>query len=179
MKSRKEIEDLSRQLEVLLPADVSKVAFLCVGTDRSTGDSLGPLVGRYLKRRGVPNVIGTLHDPCHAMNLQECADSLQDFFIVAIDASLGNSSNVGEIKVKNSPLRPGAGVGKQLPAVGDIHMCGIVNVGGYQEYFVLQNTRLSLVDDLSVAIGRAICLAVKRKKLMALEEVAAGEEVAG
>lgn len=163
MKTRKEIEALSRQLEELLPTDVSKLAFLCIGTDRSTGDSLGPLVGRYLKRRGVPNVIGTLHDPCHAVNLQECLDSLKDFFVVAIDSCLGYSTSVGEIRVKDEPLRPGAGVGKRLPEAGNIHMFGVVNVGGFMEYHVLQSTRLSLVDDLATAIGRAICLALKRK----------------
>lgn len=176
MKSRKEIDALSHQLEALLPSDVSKVAFLCIGTDRSTGDSLGPLVGRYLKRRGVPNVIGTLHDPCHAQNLQECADLLNGMFVVAIDACLGKSTSIGDIRLKNGPLKPGAGVGKDLPPVGDIHFKGIVNVGGFMEYFVLQNTRLALVDDMATAIGRAICGAIRRKKLSALAEVACGHE---
>lgn len=176
MKSRKEIEAMSRKLESMLPGDVSKVAFLCIGTDRSTGDSLGPLVGRYLKRRGIPNVIGTLHEPCHAVNLQECIDSLEGMFIVAIDSCLGQSASIGKIKLESGPIRPGAGVAKDLPPVGDIHFKGIVNVGGFMEYFVLQNTRLSLVDDLSTAIGRAICGAIRRKRISALTEVASGLE---
>ncbi|MNY42755.1 hypothetical protein D3C86_1776740 [compost metagenome] len=53
-------------------------------------------------------------------------------------------------------MRPGAGVNKQLPPVGDIHMTGIVNVGGFMEYFVLQNTRLSLVMQLGDKIVSAV-----------------------
>ena len=46
--------------------------FLCIGTDRSTGDSLGPLVGHKLRRRSLRGaaVIGTLDKPVHAMNLE-------------------------------------------------------------------------------------------------------------
>ncbi|MNT94758.1 hypothetical protein D3C72_2365110 [compost metagenome] len=45
-------------------------------------------------------------------------------------------------------MKPGAGVGKDLPPVGDYNIVGIVNVSGFMEYFVLQNTRLSLVYQL-------------------------------
>mgnify|MGYP000423502120 CR=1 FL=1 len=47
------------------------IMFLCIGTDRSTGDSLGPLVGHMLRSRRLKGaaVIGTLDKPVHAMNL--------------------------------------------------------------------------------------------------------------
>ena len=32
------------------------VLFLCIGTDRSTGDSLGPLIGYKLNESGIKNV---------------------------------------------------------------------------------------------------------------------------
>ena len=43
------------------------VMFLCIGTDRSTGDSLGPLVGHKLRRQRLKGaaVIGTLDKPVH------------------------------------------------------------------------------------------------------------------
>ena len=49
------------------------VVFLCIGTDRSTGDSLGPLIGYKLKGKeeaDIP-VFGTLERPVHAMNLDD------------------------------------------------------------------------------------------------------------
>ncbi|MNJ05080.1 hypothetical protein D3C73_1661750 [compost metagenome] len=41
-----------------------------------------------------------------------------------------------------------------------MHITGIVNVGGFMEYFVLQNTRLSLVMDLAELIAKAIYISL-------------------
>lgn len=125
------------------------IVYVCIGTDRSTGDCLGPYVGMQLEKKGYRNVYGTIDNPTHAMNLNEVIDSLpKDKYVLAIDACLGQSSSVGTIAVAEGPLHPGAGVQKELPKVGDYNIHGVVNVGGFMEYFVLQNTRLSLVMNL-------------------------------
>jgi len=140
----------------------------CIGTDRSTGDSLGPLVGSLLTKhnRCKAEVFGTLDEPVHAMNLNEKLDSIharyRDPFIIAVDASLGQTSSIGCIQIANGPLRPGSGVNKQLPSVGDMHMTGIVNMSGFMEYFVLQNTRLSLVMNMAEVIADSIRSALDR-----------------
>lgn len=132
-----------------------EIIVVCIGTDRSTGDSLGPIVGSRLLQLGMPAdlIYGNLNDPVHAMNLNEVVGRIKRNhiypFIVAIDACLGQSSSVGHIQVGDGPVKPGAGVNKELPPVGDIHVTGIVNVGGFMEYFVLQNTRLSLVFNMA------------------------------
>jgi putative sporulation protein YyaC len=64
--------------------------------------------------------------------------------------------NVGVIQVLDGPVKPGAGVNKELPAVGDIHITGIVNVSGFMEFFVLQNTRLNLVMKMAKTIANGI-----------------------
>ncbi len=76
--------------------------------------------------------------------------------VIAIDACLGKTENVGYISVKPGALKPGTGVNKRLPTVGDIHIVGVVNVGGFMEYFVLQNTRLSLVMNMAKTISTAV-----------------------
>ncbi|KLU59137.1 hypothetical protein CEB3_c41210 [Peptococcaceae bacterium CEB3] len=135
---------------------------LCIGTDRSTGDALGPLIGTQLLRAGLPrlHVWGTLDEPVHATNLTEkiasIRSSLLNPYIVAIDASLGRLDSVGCVTLADGPLRPGAGVHKDLPAVGDVNITGIVNVGGFMEYMVLQNTRLNLVWHMSERISELI-----------------------
>lgn len=71
-----------------------KLVFLCIGTDRSTGDSLGPLIGYKLKqeRRRGTLVFGTLDRPVHAMNLEHYVQVLKngypDALVVAVDASV-------------------------------------------------------------------------------------------
>lgn len=124
---------------------------LCIGTDRSIGDALGPLIGSRLSaafREGV-TVLGTLDKPVHAGNLEASLTWLSRAFrrplVVAVDACLGRAESVGMLAVGPGSLRPGAGVSKSLPAAGDVYLTGVVNVGGFMEYFVLQNTRLSLV----------------------------------
>lgn len=142
------------------------IVILCIGTDRSTGDALGPLIGSKLKSQYTPflHVYGTLEDPVHAINLVEkivhINHSHQDPTIIAIDACLGQFSNVGNINVADGPLKPGAGVKKELPSVGTFHITGIVNVGGFMEYFVLQNTRLFVVMRMAEIITSAISKAV-------------------
>lgn len=137
---------------------------LGIGTDRSTGDSLGPLVGSKLVER-LPGltVLGTLDSPVHAANLADHLQSLRSLtprpLVLAIDACLGQKESVGLITLAEGPLRPGAGVHKELPAVGDLHITGVVNIGGYMEYMVLQNTRLSLVMRMADRIAAAVATA--------------------
>jgi putative sporulation protein YyaC len=159
---------------------LQNVVVVCIGTDRSTGDCLGPLVGSSLAKWDSPlfHLYGTLDEPVHAMNLQDTLQKIhathQNPYVIGIDACLGQSSSVGCIQVVNGPLKPGAGVNKELPPVGDIHLTGIVNVGGFMEYFVLQNTRLSLVMRMSEIISSSLYSAIRewhtRSTLLAVPE---------
>ncbi len=166
------LQRLSQQLESYLD-DLSpdrRIVIVCVGTDRSTGDSLGPLVGTALSREysSLFDLYGTLEEPVHAMNLGETLlrimRSSRQPFVIAVDACLGQVASVGCIQIGSGPVRPGAGVNKELPPVGDIHMTGIVNVGGFMEYFVLQNTRLNLVVKMSEIIAQSLLNAVHKAR---------------
>lgn len=139
----------------LIQSNKEEILFLCIGTDRSTGDSLGPMVGTMLSEEGY-NVLGTIDNPVHALNIEQTVESINelypDYTIVAIDACLGKASNVGKIMIHNEPIKPGMALGKELCSVGDISILGIVNISGYMEFQILQNTRLSLVMKMSSAI---------------------------
>lgn len=139
-----------------------EVVILCIGTDRSTGDSLGPLVGTRLKQLdfGGFQVFGTLDDPVHAINLVSVVDHINTRYrnpvVIAVDACLGKADRVGYINVKPGVLYPGTALQKSLPAVGDLHVSGIVNVGGFLEHLVLQNTRLNLVFRMAEVIAMGL-----------------------
>ncbi|HOB21291.1 MAG: spore protease YyaC [Firmicutes bacterium] len=151
---------LLRQLSGELLGSSKELVVVCIGTDRSTGDSLGPLVGTMLSRTSTVPVYGTLAEPVHAVNLNEKLAEIQkahpNSFIIAVDACLGKSESVGCVSIKKGPLRPGTGVNKKLPQVGDMHIIGVVNVGGFMEYFVLQNTRLNLVMKMAELISEGL-----------------------
>ncbi|MEW6523542.1 MAG: spore protease YyaC [Bacillota bacterium] len=154
--------EVRQTLAELGATSASNVVVFCIGTDRSTGDALGPLVGSILSvDKGLAaRVLGTLDDPVHAGNLKASLELLGhdpgSRVVLAIDACLGQSEQVGTICVGRGPIRPGAGVNKDLPWVGDMHVTGTVNVGGFMEYLVLQNTRLSLVLKMAQAIARGL-----------------------
>ena len=50
---------------------------------------------------------------------------------------------------------------KDLPEIGDVHINGIVNVSGFMEYFVLQNTRLHLVMSMANVLAEGLQLTDK------------------
>jgi putative sporulation protein YyaC len=156
-------ENLAKKLLSTIPSVSGRpIVIVCIGTDRSTGDSLGPLVGTLLedKKLSAFYVYGTLDEPIHAVNLEDRLKEItakhHNPFIIGIDACLGRLKNVGAIQVGNGPVKPGAGVNKDLPEVGDIHITGIVNVSGFMEFFVLQNTRLNLVMKMAKTIANGI-----------------------
>ena len=165
-------EDFARQLHQMIEEEKARqgkkgVVFLCIGTDRSTGDSLGPLIGYKLRdmKHSCAAVFGTLERSVHAMNLDEYARIIKncyhDCLVVAVDASVGNREHVGYLTLGKGALRPGLGVSKELGAVGDIFITGIV--GGCSSYdpLMLQSVRLSVVMRMADCISRSIRIVEK------------------
>jgi putative sporulation protein YyaC len=142
--------------------DYGSIVFICIGTDRSTGDSLGPLIGYKLGDLRYKNVhvYGSLDEPVHAKNLNRVMERISSCydrpFIVAIDACLGKMDHVGFIALGQGSIKPGSGVKKDLDPVGDIYITGIVNFGGFMDYLILQNTRLSIVMKMADIISMGI-----------------------
>ena len=140
----------------------SEIVFLCIGSDRVTGDCLGPYVGYRLSQHPLPgiSIYGTLEHPVHAVNLENALSHISQAhpyaLVVAVDASLGEKKHLGYVTMGNGPLYPGAAVQKELPPVGDIYITGIVNISGILEYLTLQTTRLSTVISLSDTIAQGI-----------------------
>ena len=138
------------------------IIVLCIGTDRSTGDSLGPLVGEKLKflKRDRIHIMGDLDNPIHAKNLKEnlnfISENFNSPFIIAVDACLGSIHSVGNVIIQSKPITPGSALNKDLPPVGDLSITGVVNISGSLEFMVLQNTRLSVVMKLATAISNGI-----------------------
>lgn len=167
-------EDCSREIGQCLKKCIQRhlqpwteLVFLCIGSDRITGDSLGPFIGHKLSGYDLPGTFlyGTLEAPVHALNLNATIKTIHQNhiqpLIIAIDASLGTKKHLGYITVGNGRLYPGAGVHKSLPPTGDIFITGIVSQAGVLEHFALQNTRLHTVISMADAITDGILLAYR------------------
>ena len=113
-------EALGKELYHLVDATrrtTQPIIILCIGTDRVTGDSLGPLVGHQLHASANNFIIyGNLEHPVHAINLEETVDeiysSYQNPYVIAIDASLGTRDHIGYVTLRQGPLKPGQGISK-------------------------------------------------------------------
>lgn len=144
------------------------IIFLCIGSDRSVGDSLGPLVGTMLIEHHVPyRVYGTLEKPVHAFNLEDTLKEINKRFrkplIFSVDASLGNQNQVGCVFLKEGPLVPGKALKKVLPEVGDYHIIGTVNyIDPLPTMQFLNDTRLYTVMNLAKTIVHMITQAANQ-----------------
>ena len=132
---------------------------VCIGTDKCIGDCLGPLVGSILTENFFPlPVYGTLSSPIHALNISERLDEIYSTHpnasIIGVDACLGDEDDIGEIRIRDYAIRPGKGVGKELPEVGIASVIGIVDSSDSSELFFSRSIRLSFIMNMAKSISR-------------------------
>ena len=90
----------------------SEIICLCIGSDRVTGDTFGPLVGDKLKclfkDEDCVKVIGTLNNTVNSNNISEIIKTIENEyenpFIIAIDSAISNYKKPGEIAVSNESV---------------------------------------------------------------------------
>ena len=143
---RSEVRSLGKDVPVVL----------CIGSDRLTGDCLGPLVGNFLiKEYNVPTfVYGTLARTVTALNLRDTVTFIQKAHpskkLLVVDASLGSSKEVGQIRLTRGGICPGAASGKELGRCGDLAITAVVNTLPDKS---LATTKLGFVHDLAGVIA--------------------------
>lgn len=154
-------EDITSYLLPQLKAGKNLV-FLCIGSDRATGDCLGPITGTELSKYQSKQfkVCGSIENPIHSKNLQSTLDKFKfdssKDFVVVIDACLSCEENVGKIFVRSGSMYPGRALNKKIKPIGDLSILGIVNEYNIDNFKVLQNTPLSRVIKLAEMITTAI-----------------------
>jgi putative sporulation protein YyaC len=144
--------------------DYSEIVIVCIGTNRYSGDSLGPLVGSRLIERfeghRLVHIYGTLDKPIHALNMQKTLDLItakhKRPYVIAVDACLGQYYKIGTLQLVEQPLEPGISMNKQLPSIGEIHLKGIINNYGPLNHKVLEHTSLTFVYEMSAVISRIL-----------------------
>ena len=147
----------------------NELIFLCIGTDRSTGDSYGPLVGTALKENQCPfPVFGTIANPVHALNMEQVLKGIHRRFtqptIISIDACLGEHHQIGSILLKDGPLIPGYAIHNPLPEVGTYHLKAVVNyLDPHFPASFLNHTRLDTVMNLAKITSTVILNSVKNR----------------
>jgi putative sporulation protein YyaC len=169
ISEEEEIAKMANKLKEILANTSKEIIFLCIGSDRSTGDSLGPLVGTILKDKNTPfPIYGTLQAPVHALNikkvLKEIHNTFENPFIIGIDACLGDESKIGTIFIVEGAFIPGKALKKDLPSVGDCHLKAIVNyLDPLSPVQSLNSTRLYTVIKIADIMSKIIIRAIYNK----------------
>lgn len=154
-----------------------KIVFFNIGTDRVTGDSFGPMFGSMMERQGGLHdkivIHGTLENPNHAKNIQDNAKYIdfENNFVIGVDASLGVTSEIGTLIVKNKGIKAGAGLGKNLGEYGDICVQGVTSLDAESSelsFSLLHKARLSLVYNMVTVMEKVV---VKVSDYLATQDV--------
>jgi putative sporulation protein YyaC len=135
---------------------------LGIGSERHILDCLGPLAGTMLTEKAPGLLVyGTLDDPLNARNLNNRVELIKkkhpDSIIIALDASLGSTDDLGMIKLFHGPLQPGKALARKLVAVGNLSVTGIV--ASQSDKFKLDRNNfgnLTLVYHMAKVISDAI-----------------------
>lgn len=151
-----------------------ELVFLCIGTDRMTGDSFGPLVGTKLQERlekyNIFNIhiYGTLKENICYTNLQEVLKKIkakhQNACIIVIDAALSNEEKIGKIFVQKEKMILGKGLHKKKIEVGDISIKAVVGKNyklAKYNFVSLQNISLNVVIRLADLVAEGITEVIK------------------
>ncbi len=155
-------KELAQVLRAMLAGCQDRVVVLCIGTDASIADSLGPLVGTMLIEGGsLLSVYGTLDQPIHARNLKGRIRTIQKnhpgYLELAIDAAVGKKEEIGTIEIKNSGVYPGKALRKRLPQVGHISILGKVGViQGIRSSGRIAEGRLGMIYRMAQIIASGI-----------------------
>jgi putative sporulation protein YyaC len=166
-------EEIVKALHSVLPADLSNrnVVFACIGTSQVRGDSLGPTVGSYLEKQGYTNILGTIQQPMHALNLESRLKEIPEGkVVIAIDAALGGLGDLRTYCVYSGSLQPGLGVGKNLPPVGHYGITGVVSMIGYYGNKGLFDTPLTTILSMASVLVQALTERFPKEPIADIQE---------
>lgn len=150
-------------LKKLLSGCKEPPVVVCIGSDLSVGDSLGPVTGTKLKEKlaGLNvYVYGTLARPITAHEVKYTNQFLKNTHpgspIIAIDAAVGAAGDIGLIKIAGRGLTPGSGANKRLAKIGDVSVMGIVAEKSLFNYSLFSATRLNVVYKMAEIISEGV-----------------------
>lgn len=145
--------------------EISKLIFLCIGTNRVIGDCFGPLVGSKLKhffsQEENIEVIGDIENIVSLKNVYSIINQIkeQEAFVIAIDAALSCNNKIGTIIVNQNKMNIGSGINKRNLYIGDISIKGIVAKdfkNPKHNFNALQNMPLSIIIDMAECVSTGI-----------------------
>ena len=157
-----------------------KLIFLCVGTNKVIGDSIGPMVGTNLinilkckrdfnfKNSNI-KVIGDMSNNISYNNIEDYMKKIKKLagnnFIIVIDSALSSENNIGKIFIHDRGLKYAESLKRKNNVIGDVSIKAVVGKNTQnrlKNFKILRNAStkrvMTMANILSKGIIDAMCL---------------------
>lgn len=146
------------------------IIFLCIGTTKVTGDSVGPIVGTKLKQKlkyqKNINIIGDIENNISYEIIKNIINDLNNELVIVIDSCLADKNNVGKIFIQNSGLKYAEALKKSNKYIGNASIKAIVGQNtnsSVRNYLNLKKVSEEQVQEMSQIISNGIIEAIIKK----------------
>jgi len=163
-KTKENYQEIVNKLKEII---TEETIVINIGANLCIADLVGAMVGTILEENNFPlKVFGTIDNPMNAKNLEERYKEIKELYpnspILCIDACLGHKNEIGGIHLRNIPVKPGRGVGKNLVHIGEWSLIGITDDSESDEtFFSNRIVRMDLVYGISKTIAEMLFEATK------------------
>ena len=140
--------------------------FLCVGTNKCIGDSLGPRVGEILLRKIKQNniyIFGNIEQNVTYNNiniiLEKIYNKIINPYLIIIDSALSDREYIGNIIINKKNMTIGSGLNKNDYQLGNLSIKGIVGENqnsSINNFNTLSHVSKKLIEKLSKHISNQI-----------------------
>ena len=159
---------IAKAIENMVEMPVESPILLFIGSDGNIGDSLAPLCGTLFTGQNTACIsYGSLNSPVSAKEVSYLVNFVKKChpgaIFVVIDAAVGKNQDLGMIKVQKCGIKPGLGVNKNLPMVGDISIVGVL-AEKRSSNSIMSPVRLSTVYEMAKSVADGLNIFIKNNE---------------
>lgn len=163
--------ELNKILHKVNTKGYSNLVFVCIGSSKMIGDSVGPIIGEILNNKLKSTnikVFGNLKNNVNSKNIYRTFKKIEKVYskpyIISIDSALSNSIKPGNVFILKKGLIPGKALKKKSIEIGNVSIRAIVGRDEnnlVKNYYNLKNADYELILKFSKNISNAILKSIK------------------
>lgn len=149
------VKEFEKKISSYAENNYSNLVFLCIGTDKIVGDSIGPLVGNRLKnlQNEYLQIYGTLDKTINFINAKDIIEKiyqrLENPYLITIDAALSNTNDKGDIVLSKGYIKIGKALHKSICFYSDINIKCIVGKAYFEKEKNIKELEKANTEEIS------------------------------
>ena len=163
--------ELNKIIKKINEKKYSDLIFVCIGTNKIVGDSLGPIVGEILKQNLKEKNISVIGDLKYNVNInnihkyvRKIENDYENPYIISIDSALSRTIAPENVFIIKKGLIPGSALKRKSKEIGNIAIKGIVgkyDKNSLMNFYNLKTVDYKLILRLSKNISKIILKSIK------------------